>query len=421
MNMPKTPPPILFGLLILASCHAPPTALLGAPATPIALSRPYGAAPSPRISSAVAGGVGLGASRPSASLGAPAPATASGPAAQTGDTGGPGDVSFDFADTDIRAVVAQILGGMLHVNYTIDPGVSGTVTLHTVTPLTRAQVLPTLQTLLAQSGAVLVQTDGLYRVMPASEGGGAAADTQVITLRYANAAELAAVLQPYVAKGARLTADGRSNAIVVQGDPASRAALAGLVQAFDVDALAGQSYELFPVASGDAKDFAEALSAALAKQADAKGAAAVTVVPLARISAVLVIARAPAYLENAARIYAVVSRVQRETVRSWHVFYLRNSRANDAAYLLQEAFTPGNVTAQPSTAAQTSVSAMNGNGGTGASSGTPSGSLAGTGAGNSASANGLANTLSENGGVSAANTANANTGSASALEACSMR
>ena len=36
---------------------------------------------------------------------------------------GQGGISFNFADTDIRAVAAQILGNMLHVNYTIDPDV----------------------------------------------------------------------------------------------------------------------------------------------------------------------------------------------------------------------------------------------------------------------------------------------------------
>src|SRR6516165_1233414 len=59
-----------------------------------------------------------------------------------------GDISFNFANTDLRTVVDQILGGILHVNYTIDPGVSGTATLRTVTPLTIDQVIPTLQTLL---------------------------------------------------------------------------------------------------------------------------------------------------------------------------------------------------------------------------------------------------------------------------------
>ena len=35
-------------------------------------------------------------------------------------------------------------------------------------------------------------------------------------------------------------------------------------------------------------------------------------------------------------------------MRSWRVFYLQNSRSNDVAFVLQQAFTPGHVTAQPS-------------------------------------------------------------------------
>ncbi len=54
---------------------------------------------------------------------------------------------------------------MLRVNHAIDPAVRGTVTLRTSVPLTRAQLLPTLQTLLAQNGAAVMEVGGLYRVL----------------------------------------------------------------------------------------------------------------------------------------------------------------------------------------------------------------------------------------------------------------
>ncbi|MBV9812130.1 MAG: hypothetical protein JO326_05230 [Acetobacteraceae bacterium] len=74
----------------------------------------------------------------------------------------------------------------------------------------------------------------------------------------------------------------------------------------------------------------------------------VRVVPMDRINAVLVVASTPRYLDDARRIYALVDRNRGDTVRSWHVYYLQNSNANDAAYVLQQAFTPNAVTAQPS-------------------------------------------------------------------------
>jgi general secretion pathway protein D len=207
--------------------------------------------------------------------------------------------------------------------------------------------------------------------------------------------------------------------------------LASLVQAFDIDALAGQSYELFPVNTGDAKDFASAFSAALVKQTGSRSAAAVSVVPLERISAVLVIANAPSYLSDAARIYAVLNRDQLETMRSWHIYYLRNSRANDAAYLLQEAFTPQSITAQPTAdATQTDTTGFNqdsSGSGTGSSSGGTGGDATGSSGNNGSSGStgssdtGGLDTGSANSpapGTAGANGnggASANTGSASAL------
>ena len=269
--------------------------------------------------------------------------------------GGGGSVSLNFADTDIRDVVAQILGTMLGQTYTIDPGVHGAVTLRTAEPLARDRLLPVLQTLLAQNGAALVQSGGVYRVLPTAAagtlGGLASGDASggaaLIPLHYASAEDLAKVLQPFVQNGGRIVADAGANALVVTGDPSTRQTLSSLIAAFDIDLLAGQSYALLPVTSGDAKDFASALQDAL-RGAGGALSGVVRVIPMARVGAVLVVSSQPRYIDETRRIYALVDRKRRETVRSWQVYYLQNSRSDDIAYVLQQAFTPNNVTATPS-------------------------------------------------------------------------
>jgi len=360
--------------LALAGCQSPTAAPLTTvtPAgPPIALTPPATAPAAPRIN----GGLGTGAGWPS-----PSASYSAAPAimvATPSGTSGQGDISLDFADTDIRTVVGQILGTILQQNYTIDPSVQGTASLRTVVPLPRDALIPTLQTLLAQNNAVLVRANGIYRVMPADQAaaspGLASSDAlggaTVIPLRYAAAAPLASALQPYVTSTSRIVAAADQNALIVEGDPASRQALVDLIEAFDVDQLAGQSYELFPVTGGDAQDFASAFSAALNKSGDPSQPGPISVVPLERINAVLVIARSESLLFDAQRVYAVLNQVERETLRSWHVYYLQNSRANDAAYVLQQAFTPDNVTAQPTPAATGQVSSAFANqSGTGGSS-----------------------------------------------------
>jgi general secretion pathway protein D len=317
-----------------------------------------------------------------------APGTVSLPAQQGA---GAGDVTLDFADTDIREVVAEILGSILKVNYSIDPAVHGTATLHTVTPLARSQLLPTLEALLSETGATLVDTNGLYRVLPlAAAGGGgggaggglaAGSDTsgdQLVTLHYVSAADLAKVLQPFAGQGARIAVDPGSNSLVIAGDPDARDALVSLAQAFDTNLLAGQSYALLPSPQGGAADFATELQTAFRAQGEGL-TSVVRVVPMERAGAVLVIASQPDYIDAARRIYDLLEQKQRETVRSWNVYYLKDAKAEDAAYLLQEAFTPDNVTATPSSSTTSQQSGATSGGAT---------SSPGIGGGTSASSSG---------------------------------
>jgi general secretion pathway protein D len=373
---------VILPLAFSVSCSAPPPAgsitVLSTPAA--------GMSTGARVSGPVSGADNLPPA-PSAAYGTPVSLNAS----PVQEAGGGGNISLNFADTDIRAVVAEILGALLHANYIIDPAVHGTATLHTVSPLTQDALVPVLETLLAQNGAVLTSSNGIYRVMQSADA--TAAGGTILALHYADADQLAKVLAPYVAGNAKLTALPAQNAILVAGDPAARDALTNLVTAFDVDALAGQSYALYPVSTGDAKDFATAFASALGAKTggDESSSGPVRVVPLERIDAVLVIARTPAFLRDAQRVYNVLYQVQRETVRSWHVYYLQNGRANDAAYVLQQAFTPDNVTATPTPQASgQTVSALNQDNSSSSSSGTSGTSVGGiTGLGGSSGVGGV--------------------------------
>jgi general secretion pathway protein D len=312
----------------------------------------------------VPGDAGVAAPRVNATIGTPQALPPAGTSYAPGVTislpgqrepSGGGDISLDFADTDIREVVAQILGNILRVNYTIDPAVRGSVTLHTATRFNRSQLLPTLQALLAENGATLIQTGSLYRVVPSAAAAGttalatsnATAGTAVVPLQYASATSLVVALQPFIGNSAKIAADAASNTLLITAEPDSREALINLVRAFDVDTLAGQSYALLPVPNGGAKDFATALQEALRTQTGSAVAGQVRTLPLERINAVLVISSQPRYIDDARRVYDLVQRAHRQTTRSWHVQYLQNSRANDVAYILQQAFTPNSVTAQP--------------------------------------------------------------------------
>jgi general secretion pathway protein D len=192
------------------------------------------------------------------------------------------------------------------------------VTFHSARPLSGPQVLMVLQTLLAQNGAVLIQTGDLYRVLPAgaaaSQPGLAASTTApgsiIIPLRYVSAGDLVKVLTPTIGPGARIVADPSQNAVVIAGDPEARNSVAALVRSFDVDQLAGQSFALFPVPQGaNPKDFATTLQDALRGHAGGGLVGLgdlIRVLPLAQSASVLVVANQPRYLAAAQRVYSMI-------------------------------------------------------------------------------------------------------------------
>ncbi|HEX5453409.1 MAG TPA: type II secretion system secretin GspD [Stellaceae bacterium] len=335
-------------LAVLPACHsAPPESLVPLP-EPTRLQ----AAP-PRVDAAIAGErqrmtafEARGVDRVPST---PRPLPPLPPRAEQG-----GAVTLNFVDTDIREVARAVLGGTLKLDYTIDPRVHGTATLATATPLPRDQVLPALETVLNQNGATLVRKNGLYQVIPigaaeatntASAASAGGAGTQVVGLRYAGAANLAKVLQPYVGEGGKLTADPAHNALVVSGSSTARQAIVALIRAFDIDALAGRSFGLFPVEDGSAPTTAAALEKAMRAENGGANGGLVTVVPLPRVNAVLVASSQPRYLDVARRFFSLTGRMQDATARTWHVYYVQNGQSADLANLLQRAFTPGHVTA----------------------------------------------------------------------------
>ena len=274
------------------------------------------------------------------------------PPRAAGTMGQAGDVTLNFVDTDIREIIRTILGTTLKVNYTIDPNVHGTGSIDTGTPLTREALLPTLETLLNQNGATLVERNGVYAVVPLAAGttrnlvSGADAvggGTQVVPLRYASARDLAKVLEPYVGEGGKVSPDLARNALIISGDAAVRQTLVGLVRAFDIDILAGQSFALFPVGDSDAAKRASELERVLQAQGEGALAGVVRVLPMDRVNAVLVVSSQIRYIDAARRFFRLTHQVEDATARNWHVYYVQNGQSTDLENLLQRAFTPRNV------------------------------------------------------------------------------
>ena len=270
-----------------------------------------------------------------------------------GDTARPavGDVTLNFADTDIREVVRAILGGILEVNYIIDPKVNGTITVQTSRPLARSALLTTLEAILSANGAAMVPESGGYRIVPVESALRGLAPlgldarqpgfgVHVVPLRFIAADEMAKIIGLLASERNVVSADSARNLIILAGSQAERATMLGTVELFDVDWLAGMSFGLFPLQNTDAETLAQELEVVFGIDGEMSLGGLLRFVPIERLNAVMVISPRADYLERAQTWITRLDRGIDVAGQRLYVYYVENGRAADLADVLNGVFDP---------------------------------------------------------------------------------
>ncbi|MCH7711884.1 MAG: type II secretion system protein GspD, partial [Proteobacteria bacterium] len=266
-----------------------------------------------------------------------------------------GDITLNFADADIREVVRSVLGDTLGANYVLSPKVQGKVTAHTSRPLPRSALLATLENILRLHGAVIVESGGVYKVLPASEATSGALrprlglprggrsrgfGVQIVPLEFIAAAEMEKILQPFTTTGSILRVDKVRNLLLLAGTRQELGNLLDIVGIFDVDWLAGTSVALVQLKYTEAKDLIDDLEKVFGSQADGPMAGLVRFEPLERLNAVLVMSSRPAYIKKVQDWIARFDRTGDEAGRRLFVYFVENGRAADLAATLGQIFAP---------------------------------------------------------------------------------
>jgi general secretion pathway protein D len=260
------------------------------------------------------------------------------------DTGG--EYTLNFEATDLQEVVKAVLGDLLKESYFIDPKVTGQVTIQTSRPLKRAELLPTLENLLRLNGAVLMRSDGLYKVMPGPQATRGAPPTSVqrvaaargygiriVPLRYISARELHKLIEPFLPPDAPQIVDEQRNLLILTGTEQELESTMELVEIFDVDWLNGMSVGLFKLKDAEVK----ALHAEMEKifgDKDSPVSGVVRMVPVERLNALLVVASRPGYLEHAREWVERLDQVADAVGPRLFVYRVQNGKAADLATVL---------------------------------------------------------------------------------------
>jgi general secretion pathway protein D len=258
-----------------------------------------------------------------------------------------GDVTLNFANADVREVARAVLGEILHLHYVVDPRLQATITVQTGRPLAREAVLPALDSVLRASGAALIESDGVWRVVPLEEapktgGSSLAADSrpgfgiQLLPLRYVSAVEMRRTLEPFIPAGGVVQTDAVRNLLLVSGSREDRENIAELVRLFDVDWLKGMSFGLYPLKIGRARQVADDLESIFGDAAEGPLAGVLRFVPIERLNAILAISPQADYLREARIWIDRLDYGDDQTTPRFFQYYVQNSRATDLAVVLND-------------------------------------------------------------------------------------
>jgi general secretion pathway protein D len=284
------------------------------------------------------------------------------PAANAGE-----GVTLNFQGADIEAV-ARTFASITGRNVVVDPRVKGTLTLVTDRPVSRAVALGQFVAALRLQGFTLVESGGLYKVVPEAEAklqsagvtiqegdtgslpGSNQIATQIFKLNFESANNLVPVLRPLISPNNTINANPGNNSLVITdyGDNLRR--LSRIIAALDV--ANATDVEVIPLQHALASDLAPLVLRLLGANSVAAPAGVAdtsfktTLVAEPRSNALIARAANGAQLALLRSLVAKLDQPeaagQNGAAGNIHVVYLKNADATKLATTLRAAMS-GNV------------------------------------------------------------------------------
>jgi general secretion pathway protein D len=270
----------------------------------------------------------------------------------------PGDVTLNFDGTDIREVVKVVLGDLLGVNYVLDPHVQGTASLQTGRPLRRADLIPTLETLLRMNDAALVNRGGTYEVVPvnsavqgrvvpqlgeSSQALPVGYSVQVVPLQYIGADEMSKILEPLAPEGSVIRVDDLRNMLIIAGTSPEIGNLLDTIRVFDVDWMSGLSVGFFTLDYASAADVVGELENLLADEGGNPFKGLFRFVPVESANSILVVTPQEKYLAQAKDWIERLDLAEAsgQGAERLFVYRVKNGDAENLADILTKLFSEG--------------------------------------------------------------------------------
>jgi general secretion pathway protein D len=260
-----------------------------------------------------------------------------------------GTVTLNLAGVSVPQAAKAVLGDILGVKYTVDPGIQGKVTIQTPQPIPKSSAIDLFQASLRSNGAAMINAGDELKIVPADQvafGANIRVDgirtaedhlgshVQVVQLQYVSAAEMKQLLEPISPRGSILGADPARNTITLSGTNQEIAGILQAISIFDVDVMKGMSFVFVPVSTARPEDVANQLREVFSSSREGPMAGMVRFIPNKQLSAILVVSPQQKYLARAAEWIRRFDSQAEGSEKQFYTYTAQNRRAQELLNVL---------------------------------------------------------------------------------------
>ena len=182
------------------------------------------------------------------------------------------DVTLNFESTDVKDIIITFCD-LLKIDYIIDPGISGKITLQTFKKAKVKDLFKILEKILILNNLTVIKTGKFYRFMPVESAKKESLNIffgkdsalvpsrdrliiQIIPLKNISTSSVKSIIGPLLSKNASFLDIPETNNLVIIDTASNIKQLLGIIEIIDIEAAESLQVKLFPIKHSDVDEFA---------------------------------------------------------------------------------------------------------------------------------------------------------------------
>ncbi len=270
-------------------------------------------------------------------------------------------IVLNFDKADISEVTSQIFGDQLKVNYVLDQGLQGRISMYIEGEFNPQELLQIVTRAYEANGVSVVPKKGMYFIQSSQKTTGTGlpiADSMLLKaqkdgvrpiiviyrLKYMDAKQASNLASPFLSAGRKVIVESLTNSLIFIEETENARSIINLLKTIDINILQEVSMEIIPLQSIAPQDAVQGMETLLNKLGGVKESAIknnIAFIPLQSFGGVLVMAQNSDLLKSAKQWINALDVQGVESGEQIYVYFIQNGLARDIGDILNSVYGLG--------------------------------------------------------------------------------